>query len=141
MCRRPARDGPDHLPVTRERAGPGANPRRRERPRPLVAWLRDTGHDVLYAAESRKQTPDADLLAEAEAQGYIVLTGDKDCGELIFRDHSISHGVILLRMKNRPAAIRLVRLQQVWILVESRLPGHFVVVTASKIRLRPLTTP
>jgi len=49
--------------------------------------------------------------------------------------------VILLRMKNRPAAIRLVRLQQVWTLVESRLPGHFVVVTASKIRLRPLTTP
>jgi len=44
-------------------------------------------------------------------------------------------------MKNRPAAIRLARLQQVWALVESRLPGHFVVVTASKIRLRPLTRP
>jgi len=42
-------------------------------PRPLVAWLRHTGHDVLYAAESRKQTPDADLLAEAEAQGYAAL--------------------------------------------------------------------
>jgi len=52
-------------------------------------------------------------------------------GELIFRDHSNSHGVILLRMKNRPAAIRLVRLQQVWTLIESRLSGHFVVVTAS----------
>jgi len=110
--------------------------------------LRERGHDVatvhdqgLRGHESRKQTPDADLLAEAEAQGYIVLTGDKDFGELIFRDHSNSHGVILLRMKNRPAAIRLVRLQQVWTLVESRLPGHFVVVTASKIRLRPLTKP
>ena len=80
-------------------------------------------------------------MAEAETQGYIVLTGDKDFGELIFRDHSNSHGVISLRMKNRPAAIRLARLQQVWALVESRLPGHFVVVTASKIRLRPLTRP
>ncbi len=108
-------------------------------PRPLVAWLRNTGHDVLYAAESSKQRSDADLLAEAEAQGCIMLTGDKDFGELVFRDHSNSHGVILLRMKNRPAAIRLVRLQQVWTLVESRLPGHFVVVTAAKIRVRPLT--
>ena len=45
-------------------------------PRAIVAWLRDTGHDVLYSAESRKQTPDANLLAEAEAQGYIVLTGE-----------------------------------------------------------------
>ena len=59
----------------------------------------------------------------------------------VFRDHSNGYGVILLRMKNRPAAIRLVRLQQVWTLIESRLPGHFVVVTASKIRLRPLTKP
>ena len=109
-------------------------------PLPIVTWLRDRGHDVLYAAESRKQTPDADLLAEAEAQGYVVLTEDKDFGEAIFRGHANSHGVVLLRMENRPAAIRLARLQQVWTLVESRVPGHFVVVTASKIRLRPLTT-
>ena len=110
-------------------------------PRPIVAWLRDTGHDVLYAAESRKQTSDADLLAEAESQGYVVVTEDKDFGELIFRDHLNSHGVMLLRMENRPAAHRLARLQQIWVLVESRLPGHFVVVSSSKIRLRPLTTP
>jgi hypothetical protein len=31
-------------------------------PRLIVAWLRAQGHDVLYAAESRKQVPDADLL-------------------------------------------------------------------------------
>lgn len=107
-------------------------------PLPIVAWLRDGGHDVLYAAESRRQTRDAELLAEAEAQGYVVLTGDKDFGELIFREHSNNHGVILLRMKSRPASSRLTRLQQVWTQLEPRLPGHFVVVTASKIRLRPL---
>ncbi len=65
----------------------------------------------------------------------------KDFGELIFRNHLNSHGVLLLRMKNQPAAIRMVRLQQVWTQIESMLPGHFVVVTASKIRLRLLTTP
>ena len=26
-------------------------------PRPIVAWLRDTGHDVLYSAESRSRRP------------------------------------------------------------------------------------
>jgi len=44
-------------------------------------------------------------------------------------------------MKNQPAAIRMVRLQQVWTEIESILSGHFIVVTASKIRLRPLTMP
>jgi predicted nuclease of predicted toxin-antitoxin system len=110
-------------------------------PRTIVIWLRSIEHDVLYAAESRKQTPDADLLAEAEAQGYVVLTEDKDFGELIFRQRKNSHGVILLRMEDRPASARLSRLQQVWTVVKSKLPGHFLVVTASKIRLRPLTPP
>ncbi len=35
-------------------------------PRAIVDWLRDQGHDVLYAAESRARTPDVDLLTEAE---------------------------------------------------------------------------
>jgi predicted nuclease of predicted toxin-antitoxin system len=110
-------------------------------PRTIVAWLRATGHDVLYAAESRQQTPDVDLLREAEALGSVVLTEDKDFGELIFRDHGNSHGVILVRMEDRPASARLLRLQQVWNLVESKVPGHFLVVTAARIRRRPLTPP
>jgi predicted nuclease of predicted toxin-antitoxin system len=110
-------------------------------PRTIVAWLRGEGHDVLYAAESRAQTPDADLLTEAEAQGYIVLTQDKDFGELVYRDRRNSHGVILLRMENLPASQRLARLQGVWTLIESHLPGNFLVVTRSKLRVRPLTPP
>jgi predicted nuclease of predicted toxin-antitoxin system len=50
-------------------------------PRAIVVWLRQEGHDVFYASESRAQTSDADLLAEAEAQGYVVLTEDKDFGD------------------------------------------------------------
>ena len=38
-------------------------------PRTIVVWLRDQGHDVLHAAESRARTPDAELLAEAETRG------------------------------------------------------------------------
>jgi len=107
-------------------------------PRTIVNWLRDSGQDVLYAAESRSRTPDVDLLAEAETQGRIVLTEDKDFGELIFRDHKNSYGVILLRMEDQPASARLVRLQQVWTVLEQRAQGHFVVVTPTRIRLRPL---
>ena len=110
-------------------------------PRPIVCWLRDQGHDVLYAAESRAQTPDDDLLSEAEAQGSVILTQDKDFGELVFRDHLNSHGVILMRMENFPASFRLARLQAVWITIENNLPGKFIVVTKSKVRIRALTSP
>jgi predicted nuclease of predicted toxin-antitoxin system len=53
-------------------------------PRPIVQWLRSQGHDVLYAAETRAQTSDADLLSEAEAQSLVIITEDKDFGELVF---------------------------------------------------------
>jgi predicted nuclease of predicted toxin-antitoxin system len=110
-------------------------------PRPIVAWLRGEGLDVLYAAESRAQTSDEDLLTEAEAQGYVVLTEDKDFGSLVFRDRRNTHGVILLRMEDKPAADRLARLQAVWAAVESNSPGHFIVITEKRLRMRPLATP
>ena len=109
--------------------------------RTIVAWLRSQGHDVLYASESRAQTSDADLLAEAEAGGHVVLTEDKDFGELVFRDRRNSHGVILLRLEDLPASGRLARVQAIWALVEANLPGNFLVVAEAKVRVRSLTPP
>ena len=40
-------------------------------PRSIVAWLRSQGHDVLYASETRAQTPDADLLTEARLREFL----------------------------------------------------------------------
>ena len=110
-------------------------------PRTIVFWLRDQGHDVLHAAESRARTPDAELLAEAEARGFVVLTEDKDFGELVFRDQRNSHGVILVRAADLPISQRLARLKSVWSLVEANLPGKFLVVTPTKLRIRSLTPP
>jgi predicted nuclease of predicted toxin-antitoxin system len=110
-------------------------------PRLIVSWLRACGQDVLYAAESRKQTPDADLLIEAEALGYVLLTEDKDFVELVFRDWRNCHGVILLQMEDLPSSARLSRLQGTWTVIESLLPGKFVVLSGSKLRVRPLTPP
>jgi predicted nuclease of predicted toxin-antitoxin system len=110
-------------------------------PRVIVHWLRLAGHDVLYAAEDRIQSPDADLLSEAEAQRRVILTQDKEFGELVFRDHLNSHGVILIRMENSPASSRLARLQRAWATVEMHVPGKFVVITKTKVRVRTLTAP
>ncbi len=99
------------------------------------------GHDVLYAAEDRVQTPDHDLLNEAETQGKVILTEDLDFGELIFRDRLNSHGVILMRMESSPSSLRLSRLQKAWATIEKNLPGKFLVLTKSKLRVRALTSP
>ncbi len=101
-------------------------------PRSIVQWLRSEGRDVLSAAEAHVQTPDVDLLSEAETQSLVIITEHKDFGDLVFRDRLNSHGVILLRMGDFPVSFRLARLQAVWTTVEKNLPGKFVVVTESK---------
>ena len=110
-------------------------------PRPIVRWLRGQGQDVLYAAETHVQTPDADLLSEAETESRVIITEDKDFGGLVLRDHLNSHGIVLLRMGDFPVSFRLARLQALWATVEKNLPGKFVVITESKLRVRDLAPP
>src|SRR3954468_1943636 len=108
--------------------------------RAIVLRLRGLGHDVLYASEVQRGTADADWLTQAEAEGRLILTSDKDFGELIFRDHLTSHGVILLRLGDMALADRLARLEGVWPTVEAHPAGKFLVITPTKVRVRDLGT-
>ncbi len=108
--------------------------------RSLVAQLRARGHDVLYAAEAQPGAPDTDWLTRAEAEGRLILTSDKDFGDLIFRDGLTSHGVVLLRLGALGLPDRLARLEDAWPTVEAHSAGKFLVITPSKIRIRDLTT-
>lgn len=106
--------------------------------RAIVMRLRDLGHDVILASEIRPGAPDADWLGRAEVEGRMILTSDKDFGELIFRDRLSSHGVILLRLEAMPLADRLPRLEQAWAAFEADAAGKFIVISPTKVRLREL---
>ena len=106
--------------------------------RAIVAWLRGKGHDVLFASEAKPGTPDVEWLREAQDSARLIVTSDKDFGELIFRDHLNSHGVILMRMEELTIKERLTRLQAVWAVIEANPSGKFIVITEKKIRVRPL---
>ncbi len=108
--------------------------------RAIVIRLRDQGHDVLYASEIQPGAGDSDWLNRAEVEGRLILTSDKDFGDLIFRDRLTSYGVILLRLGDMSLSERLARLDQAWSSVESYPLGKFIVVTPSKIRVRDLRT-
>ncbi len=104
----------------------------------LVAALRSDGHDVLYAVESLRGATDDDVLGRADSEGRILLTEDKDFGELVYRLKRSAHGIILLRFD---VADRILKVPRVQSLLESRasqLPGAFVVIDPEKIRFRPL---
>jgi predicted nuclease of predicted toxin-antitoxin system len=107
--------------------------------RRIVDWLRSPRNDVRYAADEQAGDMDADWLRRAEAEGRLLVTSDKDFGEMIFRDSLNSHGVILLRLEKLPMAARLKRLEAAWSVVLANPAGCFIVITQKRVRVRPLS--
>ena len=88
-------------------------------PRSVLSWLRATGHDVTSASELGIGAPDTRWLSLAESEQRLILTSDKDFGDLVFRDHLTSFGVILLRLDDVAVPAWVTRLQEVWSVVEA----------------------
>ena len=51
----------------------------------LVGSLREDGHDVLYILETKAGVSDDKVLLDAYNEERILLTEDKDFGELVYR--------------------------------------------------------
>ncbi len=108
-------------------------------PRSVLTWLRATGHDVTSASEVGMGDPDTHWLTLAESEQRLILTSDKDFGDLVFRDHLTTFGIILLRLDDLPIPAWVTRLQEVWSVVEANPTACFIVVTSKRVRVRPLT--
>jgi len=61
----------------------------------IVAGLRQEGHDVVYVAELSPSISDDEVLREANDRGALLLTADKDFGELVVRQASYASAVCL----------------------------------------------
>jgi len=104
----------------------------------LVAALREHVHDVSYVLETNAGISDDEVLSEAYNDGRILLTEDKDFGELVYRLRKSSRGIILIRIDVKERHIKWHRLKRLIANYEERLSGHFVVIDAQKFRFRPL---
>jgi predicted nuclease of predicted toxin-antitoxin system len=104
----------------------------------IIEFLEHANHDVLRASSFPPKTSDARILQIAAAEGRVVMTSDKDFGELVFRLQQPTFGVVLLRIDVPHEADRLAVLEHFWPAIESAVPGHFVVVTSKMVRKSPL---
>ena len=104
----------------------------------IVDLLRRLGHDVLDAAAIPPRKADVDILRDAAADDRVVVTADKGFGDLVFLHAIPSPGVVLVRLPMPDERDRVAHLGQCWPAVMSRLPGHFVTVTAFGVRARPI---
>ena len=105
-------------------------------PRVFVEMLSAEGHDV--AGVTRPGQADRELLCSAEASGRVLVTFDKDFGELIFLHGCRAAGVILVRLPGMPLALRVEHVRRLLPPLEREAVGSFVVVSEDRIRVRRL---
>lgn len=75
--------------------------------RKFANLLKQAGHDALFTNDLLPLLNDEQILAKAEQEERIVITNDKDFGELVFRLGRQSGGVILLRTSTADTNERL----------------------------------
>lgn len=61
----------------------------------IVDLLRKNDHDVIYIAEYKSGIIDEEVLEITNSQNRILMTRDKDFGELVYRDRMVHSGIIL----------------------------------------------
>lgn len=107
-------------------------------PGEAIAAARQAGYDVTWIAESSPGADDDTVLANALAAGRVLVTFDKDFGEMAFRHgKAATCGVILCRPRVRSpgylAEFLLAVLGQ-----DLAWEGHFSVAQEGKLRVIPL---
>jgi predicted nuclease of predicted toxin-antitoxin system len=103
-----------------------------------VAVLRASGHDVVWIRTEAPGSSDQEVLARASREQRVLLTFDKDFGELA-KDSLLRNacGVVLLRVPP-PAPQRAARVIADLILARTDWVGHFSVIEPGRVRMRPL---
>ena len=104
--------------------------------RQIVDSLREKGYIVGYIAEMDPGISDDVVLELANKEGVLLLTADKDFGELVFRLRRLSSGVVLVRL----AGLSPVKKSEIvvpFIMKHfSELVESFSVITPMGIRIR-----
>lgn len=110
-------------------------------PQSAVRALEGLGHNIVWIRTAAPASPDAVILAWTVRDDRILLTFDKDFGELArITPLPPSCGVLLFRMpiaRSREAGSHLAHI----ITSREDWAGHFSVIEPGRVRMRKLVTP
>ena len=102
----------------------------------LVTELRQNGLTVYSIAEQQPSIIDEDVLQIACRNNALLITEDKDFGELVFRFQLPHKGVLLIRLEGEKVAIQITSLAATILKYLEEMQNNFSVLNHSKLRIR-----
>ncbi|OGY26127.1 MAG: hypothetical protein A2Z24_01910 [Candidatus Woykebacteria bacterium RBG_16_44_10] len=102
---------------------------------PVAAFLRGLGFDTKTVVEEKPSLADKDILTLANQEDRILITNDKDFGQLIFEEGLSHKGIILFRLGDESSQAKIKRFKELLSTHKDQLANHFIVVTETKVRV------
>jgi predicted nuclease of predicted toxin-antitoxin system len=104
----------------------------------ITSLLREMGCDVKWIGDSTPGISDRDVYKIAQEDNRVILTDDKDFGELAVRFNLKTIGVVLLRINPKEKELRNKRVFELLERFSEKLKMHLVVIDSEKFRFRKL---
>ena len=76
----------------------------------LAELLRRSGHDVVYMSDVAPRAADPEVMNRADRENRLLLTEDKDFGDLVFRQARPVPGIVLVRIDSSRRLLKAPRL-------------------------------
>ncbi len=102
----------------------------------MVACLREDGYEIEAIVELNPGINDEEVLNLANEMEAILLTEDKDFGELTYRLEKPNQGIILIRLSGIQIEEKI---EKIRIVLEKHLQdlrGKFTVISQDKVRIK-----
>ena len=104
----------------------------------MVELLHDSGHDVVYMSDVAPRASDLEVMRRADREDRLLLTEDKDFGDLVFRQARQVPGLVLLRIAPLRRSLKGPRLLAAIDRFGETLLGRYTVIEDARFRSRPL---
>ena len=102
---------------------------------PVILALREGGHDVVAIAEVAKGATDEQVLERAVNEKRVLITEDRDFGELVYARGRSSASVILIRFHSRARQAKPATVVEAVTKLGRRLRNAFTVVEPGRVRI------
>jgi predicted nuclease of predicted toxin-antitoxin system len=102
----------------------------------VESFLFESGFDFKSIREIDHRMKDSEILRLANSESRIVITMDKDFGELIFNSGLSHYGVLLLRLDDSNGEEKVETIKEIITKYESSLSNNFCVYQNSRLRIK-----
>lgn len=104
----------------------------------IIEEIKALGYNIICVAEINPTMTDSDVFKLANSENRILITNDKDFGEIVFRQKLVSEGIILIRLETPDIKEKVKLVKKLLIFYREKVRNHFVVINQNKFRAMSL---